>query len=337
MTVDRDDRVLGCLLGGAVGDALGAGIEFMSWAEIESTFGPEGVRDFTPDYGHEAPITDDTQMTLFTAEGLVEAAATGTEPVEEVWAAYQRWYHTQGGDLPEGVDPLFGLLAVPELHEDRSPGNTCMSSMAAGVPGTREEPLNDSKGCGGVMRVAPVGLIASSDYEAFWLGCDTAVLTHGHEDGWTPAGVMASMVYRLVCGGELAMSLVWGLNKVHEQGGGIQTATAVEGAFSMCSRLTSEGVAIGPEHLESLGGAWVGEEALVIAVAAVLAEPDPNEALLLAVNHGGDSDSTGAIAGNLLGAHYGASALRADWRERVELADVITDMAERLAVIGDSE
>ena len=81
MTVDRDDRVLGCLIGGAIGDALGAGIEFMSWAEIESTFGPEGVRDFTLDYGHEAPITDDTQMTLFTAEGLVEAAATGTEPV----------------------------------------------------------------------------------------------------------------------------------------------------------------------------------------------------------------------------------------------------------------
>jgi ADP-ribosylglycohydrolase len=86
-----------------------------------------------------------------------------------------------------------------------------------------------------------------------------------------------------------------------------------------------------------LGKRWPGgpgDEALAIAVAAVLAEPDPNEALLLAVNHGGDSDSTGAIAGNLLGAHYGASALRADWRERVELADVITEMAGRLSAVG---
>ena len=52
-------------------------------------------------------------------------------------------------------------------------------------------------------------------------------------------------------------------------------------------------------------------------------------------SHGGDSDSTGAIAGNLLGAHYGASALRADWRERVELADVITEMAVRLSAVGN--
>ena len=166
MTVDRDDRVLGCLIGGAIGDALGAGIEFMSWSTIESTFGLEGVRDFTPCYEQEAPITDDTQMTLFTAEGLLEAAANDTDPVDEVWAAYQRWYHTQGGDLPEGVDPLFGLLAVPELLERRGPGTTCMGSMRDDVPGTTDEPLNGSKGGGGSRRVAPVGLAATSDEEA---------------------------------------------------------------------------------------------------------------------------------------------------------------------------
>ena len=55
------------------------------------------------------------------------------------------------------------------------------------------------------------------------------------------------------------------------------------------------------------------------------------------MNHGGDSDSTGAIAGNLVGAHHGASALRPDWRERVELADVITEMAGRLAAVGGNQ
>ncbi len=63
------DRVRGCLLGGAVGDALGAGIEFASLAEIRSGYGPDGVRGLTPAYGVAAPLTDDTQLTLFTAEG----------------------------------------------------------------------------------------------------------------------------------------------------------------------------------------------------------------------------------------------------------------------------
>jgi ADP-ribosyl-[dinitrogen reductase] hydrolase len=335
MTVDRDDRVLGCLIGGAIGDALGAGIEFMSWAEIESTFGPEGVRDFTPDYGHEAPITDDTQMTLFTAEGLLEAAANGTEPVEEVWAAYRRWYHTQGGDLPEGVDPLFGLLAVPELLERRGPGTTCMGSMRDDVPGTTDEPLNGSKGCGGIMRVAPVGLAATSDEEAYRLGCATAALTHGHASGWISAGAMAVMVRRLLEDEGLRDAVDAGRAVAAADPADFEVVDAIDAAIALVGQAPLRGT-----DLESLGKRWPGgpgDEALAIAVAAVLAEPDPNEALLLAVNHGGDSDSTGAIAGNLLGAHYGASALRTDWRERVELADVITEMAGRLSAVGGSE
>ena|SRR5664279_1092079 len=65
----RSERVVGCLLGGAVGDALGAPIEFMTLPEIRKKFGPEGLKDYSPAYGRLGAITDDTQMTLFTAEG----------------------------------------------------------------------------------------------------------------------------------------------------------------------------------------------------------------------------------------------------------------------------
>ena len=91
MTVDRADRIRGSLLAGAIGDALGAGIEFSSLDEIEERFGPGGAETFTPGYGRDAPITDDTQMTLFTAEGLSEASENGTDPVSTVWDAYRRW------------------------------------------------------------------------------------------------------------------------------------------------------------------------------------------------------------------------------------------------------
>ena len=103
---------------------------------------------------------------------------------------------------------------------------------------------------------------------------------------------------------------------------------ALDAAVQLAGRAPLDG-----RMLEQLGGGWVGDEALAIAVACVLAEPDPNQALLLAVNHSGDSDSTGAIAGNLLGALHGTGPIRDDWCERVELADVIADIASQLVEV----
>jgi ADP-ribosylglycohydrolase len=72
-------RALGCILGGAAGDALGAPVEFMKRSEILARFGPQGIRDFAPAYGRIGAITDDTQMTLFTAEGLIRAWVRGLD------------------------------------------------------------------------------------------------------------------------------------------------------------------------------------------------------------------------------------------------------------------
>ena len=72
------ERYQGCLLGGAVGDALGAPVEFMRRSEIIREFGPHGITDLAPAYGKLGAITDDTQMTLFTAEGALRAYVRGT-------------------------------------------------------------------------------------------------------------------------------------------------------------------------------------------------------------------------------------------------------------------
>ena len=329
MTVGRPERIHGSLLVGAIGDALGAGVEFMSLSEIEELFGPEGTTDFTPFYGHDAAITDDTQMTLFTAEGLIRAAADGTDPIKEgVWSAYQRWYHTQGGPLPEGTDPSSGLLGVPELHDLRAPGSTCLKSMKKGVPGDPDVPLNDRKSCGGVMRVAPVGMVAGSDDTAYRLGCASAALTHGEPCGWISAGVQAVIVRRLVAGDTLEDAVATGRSHAEADQRAKGVVAALDAAVQLAGRAPLDG-----RMIEELGGGWVGDEALAIAVACVLAEPDPNQALLMAVNHSGDSDSTGAIAGNLLGALHGTGPIRDDWCERVELADVIADIASEFAEV----
>src|SRR6185295_1566819 len=125
--LDFADRVRGCLLGGAVGDALGAPIEFMSWAEIERAHGPAGATEILSP-GH---FTDDTQMTLFTCEGLIRANVRGrsrgiAHAPSMVHRAYLRWLHTQGQRVESEV--LTGWLVKDRrLHRREAPGSTCLS------------------------------------------------------------------------------------------------------------------------------------------------------------------------------------------------------------------
>ena len=108
-------------------------VEFLSLDEIRARFGPDGVRELAPACGRAGAITDDTQMTLFTAEGLVLAARAGVldrtdEVARIVHRAYLRWLRTQGGT---SAHPTFEranegwLLDVAELHAVRAPGSTC--------------------------------------------------------------------------------------------------------------------------------------------------------------------------------------------------------------------
>jgi ADP-ribosylglycohydrolase len=153
-------RFLGCLLGGAVGDALGAPVEFMSRTDILHAFGPDGIVDYAPAYGDIGRVTDDTQMTLFTAEGLIRAwvrqCDRGITTYEGVTAnAYLRWLRTQGAKPHRGIE--YGprehgwLFKQRDLHARRAPGKTCLSALRA-MRSPGEPAKNDSKGCGGVMR-----------------------------------------------------------------------------------------------------------------------------------------------------------------------------------------
>ena len=329
--MDARDRFRGCLLAGAVGDALGAPVEFWSIAQIQARVGSAGVPG--PVAGEFTP-TDDTQMTLFTAEGLIRASVAarskGTrDHAALVYGAYLRWLRTQGTGLDdEGLDPhgAEGWLVTEErLHRRRAPGSTCLSALRSGACGTMQRPLNDSKGCGGVMRAAPVGLAVADPEEAFQLACEIAAITHGHPSGWLPAGVLAAVVALLADGCSLPVALDVSRRMLERRPGHEETSRALEAA----TRLASTGRPA-PEQLEQLGGAWVGEEALAIAVCCALAVPDPVAALLAAVNHSGDSDSTGAICGNLVGTLHGASAVPDAWLRALDVAEIVTQVADDL-------
>lgn len=339
--MDKLTRIRGSLLAGAVGDALGYAVEFDGGKAIRKLVGEAGVRHYLDLRGEPpaAPISDDTQMTLFTAEGMLRAKAHGYTFAFGVYEAYLDWLDTQQRkETGSRYHPDSYLMQQQRLFSPRAPGNTCLSALRSGKIGSTMQPINNSKGCGGVMRVAPCGmlaLMAAGAQEEVYLrqGAEAAAITHGHPLGWLPAAMLADMVHmclieqcaslREVVEASLARLMnIWGDSLEAEE-----FSALMEKAIALADGDLEDERAIG-----RLGEGWVGDEALAIAVYCCLKHPENmTDCLSAAVTHKGDSDSTGAVAGNLLGAWLGADAIDEEHLAQLELRDVIEEMARRIA------
>ena len=205
-----------------------------------------------------AEFTDDTQMTLFTAEGLIRTSVRLrgkgiTTHIGVTRMAYLRWLRTQGHEV-ETVEPDGWLVTNRLLHRRRAPGNTCLSSLASGRQGTVEEPINDSKGCGAVMRMAPVGLWFAGEPEtAYEIGRDLGAITHGHREGYESAAAFAAIVAGLAAGQPLteAVEMALWVASRHERS---DTVNLLEAAV----RFAADDP-VGPDALcDRLGEGWVG-------------------------------------------------------------------------------
>jgi ADP-ribosylglycohydrolase len=352
-----ESRIHGCLLGGALGDSLGYAVEFEDIAGIRAKFGPSGLQDFAALDGG-SHFSDDTQLTLYTVDGLVEAlewanSGVGADTNACLWLAYLRWLATQGVPVPDAApfQPPRWIDSHEVLKHRRAPGNACLSGLATGEMGTFYRPVNpDSKGCGTVMRSAPFGLVPYITAEAVYkLSSDGASLTHGHPAARQAAGVFSLLIHALASGSDLhdaARNAIGRLDEGLLHQGEVPDPDLVA-RLEAALRLSGNGRLLAPEELvRELGEGWVAEEALAVALYAVLATApaadrrearDPEAhfraAVTLAVNHSGDSDSTASIAGNILGTFYGEDCLPAAWLEALEAPEVIRGMASRLAAL----
>ena len=373
------DKYRGCLIGGAAGDALGYAVEFSREEQIAARYGAGGIRDYQLDERGLAPFSDDTQMTLYTANSLLcslaalSAQASGGTPASggtqdsgdgptlmsptalSVWASasptlpspaalaayapaqmaqfYVEWMYTQVSPYPL-AEPKAWISSLPELFASRAPGVTCMNACEAMANGAKA--VNNSKGCGGIMRMAPVGLINTcpsfSGVELQRLGAQLAELTHCHELGWMPAGVFAHIVSLLSHdeASSVREAATQVLNTLPEAFPNAHYLGQLQELLRYTLRLADSDMP-DLEAIHALGEGWVAEEALAIGLLCSLRhEDDFAGAITSAVNHGGDSDSTGAIAGNIVGAHLGLAGIPQRYLEHLELRDTISKIADDL-------
>ncbi len=353
-TEEKLDQIRGSMIGGAIGDALGYAVEFLPEKEIFETYGPNGIVEYKL-VGGKARISDDTQMSLFTANGILVGETRlcmrgiGGVPHMYVPDAYQDWMKTQFSDMKtvnkydryteEGG--YSWLLDVPELYARRAPGNTCLSALKkraqmGAVGDFIKSPINNSKGCGGVMRIAPLALKykyflnqEKLDVEAAQL----AAITHGHSLGYMPAAVVCHIIsdilfwYPEMSLKEIVLDARDTVERLFKDDSNLPALIEI---INKAVRL-SENDADDLDNIHALGEGWVAEETMAIAIYCALKyQNDFSKAMIVSVNHKGDSDSTGAVTGNILGAVVGYEAIEDKWKKNLELHDVILEMADDL-------
>jgi ADP-ribosylglycohydrolase len=340
-------RIRGCLLGGAIGDALGAraGRRRNAGQDSASRGGAAAPRRFSARF--PARITAATQLTLFTAEGLVRAHVRSTlkgicYPPAVVDHAYVRWLLTQGVTpvakvaSPGGAPwPDGWLMKERALWARRSPGKTTLAELAATMDlGERAQNLSDAGDA--VMRVGPVGLLAErrgddQSSPAFDLGADLAALTHGHPAATLSGGAFALLIALLMEGLEMRRAVDEMYRFLAEVPGSGFVTRYVDTAL----RLAAEGTTPTAERLESLGAGLAAGESFAMAVYCALVARDFEHGIQIATSWRPAASRVAPLVGSVLGVRWGAAAIPEAWARAVELREVIERVAEDLTRVRE--
>lgn len=338
--MDRKSKIAGCLFGGAIGDALGYQIEWEK--DVPERF----VISYKDNFGR---ISDDTQMTLFTAEGLLYYLdhRDKSSVSDCLYEAYKCWYRCQTGQSSESKlknkllnlkfkktdNPLnLKLFYEPVMWERRGPGNTCLTSLGSNKKGTLAFPINQSRGCGSVMRLSPCGIVFSDPKISAYNAAVSGAITHGHDDSNVACYFLGALINILINNDISILSATHkSLELTQKQDFFDKSSTEsfcdlVLKVIELANSNKRDG-----ECIKELGEGWVADEAVAIALYSALRHfRSFGETLICAVNHNGDSDSTGAIAGNIVGASLGEEEIPCEWLDNLEVKEIVSKIVNRL-------
>ena len=332
-------RIIGSLLGGACGDALGYPVEHKSYSTIVKIYGEKGLDHMETTDGISL-ITDDTQMTIYTAQGLLHAYEKGCnylETVQEVHKSYLRWINSL---VNENVVSLYENMYLKEELEKNElleyngidkrmcRGGSTFAALLCGEMYSVNHPAPEGVRCGTTMRSAPIGIYCYKNPKlAFLLGQDCAALTHGHSSAYLSAGVMCMLIALLLQGEEMKPAIDQCFQHLLTQPDGLPLYTVLKRGVEL-SETPQEDPYM---DIRELGLGWRADENLAIALYCCLRyRTNVKEALCACVNHSGDSNSVAAVCGNILGAYVGKEGLPTEFISVIQFADLLENQGDRL-------
>ncbi|MFC4159271.1 ADP-ribosylglycohydrolase family protein [Chitinimonas lacunae] len=290
------DRFQGCLLGLALGDALGTSVEFMPRGSFEPLRGLRGGGPFALPIG---AWTDDTSMALCLAHSLLERQ--GFHPVDQMNRYVNWWRHGYLSSTGECFD--IGMTIARALARYEADGEPFAGSS---------NPSSAGNGC--IMRLAPVPMYYFDRPAALMrYAVDSARTTHGAAEALDATGLLAAQLHLALAGADRHAVV-----RDH----GYQAHTPAVAALARADWIELPYAA--------LSGSGYVIDSLQAALWCFFHGEDFAAATLAAANLGDDADTTAAVCGQLAGAHHGRSGLPADWLAALVAREQIERLADRL-------
>jgi len=311
------DKYKGCLLGLAVGDALGAPVDFLSLDKIKEKYGKKGIEDF--DFWERfkpGSYTDETQLSLATAKGCINAHLNLISKGESfslkvIYKRYMEW-------LDDLRDPF----------HVRHPGYTCMNVLQSGQKGSVGNPINNSTEASGLLRTAPVGL-AFPPGMAFREGTDYAAMTHGHPSAYLAAGFLSELIAQIIEGLSLQDAVEMSIEQLVAFDSHQEVLKQIERALELF--INQDPV---EESIPKFGKGVTATEVLAIGMFCALKFVfEFQEGILASINHSGMSTSTGVVTGSILGTLLGSETIPEKWISKLENYKEINEIAEDMHTV----
>lgn len=328
----------GCLLGMAVGDAMGYTVDKKSWDEICEDYGPNGLLGYDLVNGY-ADITSYTQLPAFLCNGLLLGAIRGNPELYPRYMALgmREWAKSQGfrGNATEKT--FCWVAQVPGMRRRLCMDTRMLDALSRETLGTPEKPVFRSEFPGALTAAVAVGLaqdIARLDAEQVCqLGAGAVAFTHGSPEAFLSGAFLASAISRLLQQPDqplipLYRQLCQELEvRYAAQWPQVQQIT---GLIAQAIALTKD-PELTPLAAMTLLYCTTAPECLAGAVyASIIHMSNFDEAMIVSVNHSGRSAAVGAITGALLGARLGVEALPEFYLESLEAGDVLRELAKDL-------
>ena len=295
--MSTEERFRGCLLGLAVGDAVGTSVEFRPRGSFPPLTDMVGGGPF-----HLRPgeWTDDTSMALCLAASLIERGGFDAgDQMRRYWDWYQHSYLSSNGRCFD-----IGNTVRQALQHYRETGDPYSGST---------DPY--TAGNGSIMRLAPVVLAYYPDAQAIWrYAAESSRTTHAAAECLDACCLLGDILNRLLSGADRAEALL-GTSRERLESKSLQ------------------GIARGDyrsKPSEQIRGSGYVIESLEAALWCFWATDSFEGAILKAANLGDDADTTAAVCGQVAGAYYGESGIPARWLSRLAMRDEITELAGKL-------
>ncbi len=331
----------GCLLGMAVGDAMGYTVDSRSWQEIQEDYGPHGLLGYDLVNGY-ADVTSYTQLAAFTCNGLLLGLTRGqmlgkmAPFIKYIGVSSQEWAGSQRS-WGRPAKNFCWLTRKPELCRRHCMDTRMLETLSKANLGTLQTTKTNFASPGGLTTAIGVGLFFNEDRmpqsEIDLLGAEAVALTHGNPGAFLSGAALAHIMSRLLTdpGQPLKPLVLEAAEAVKDQFGhqysqAFEVATLLRNAVTLAqSPVVSQVEAM--EKLECYDAA----QALAGAVYACLVSgEDFDSAMIAAVNHSGRSAAVGAIAGAILGIRLGEEALPEFYIECLEPAETLRELADDL-------